>query len=84
MNSIKSGKNIFKTIVLLAWPTVLEQILETAVSYVDSAMVGRIGAYASAAVGATLTVSWLINSTVASVGVGFLSFIAYEIGAKRP
>ena len=31
----------------LAWPTVMEQILTTAVSYVDTAMVGHIGSDAS-------------------------------------
>lgn len=73
-----------KTIVLLAWPTVLEQILQTAVSYVDSAMVGRIGAHATAAIGATSTVNWLVGSSVFALGIGFLSYISHEIGAKRP
>ena len=46
----------------LAWPTMLEQLMSTAVQYVDAAMVGRLGAQATAAVGATTTVSWLIGS----------------------
>ena len=53
MQNTISRRGALKTIVLLAWPTMLEQILQTAVSYVDSAMVGRIGAHATAAVGAT-------------------------------
>ena len=73
-----------KTICALAWPTVLEQVLETAVSYVDSAMVGRIGPRATAAVGATMTVNWLVNSSLIATGIGFLSYISHEIGAKRP
>ena len=52
-----SNRATFKTIVLLAWPTVMEQILETAVQYADAAMVGRIGARATAAVGVTTTIS---------------------------
>lgn len=73
-----------KTIVLLAWPTVLEQILQTAVSYVDSAMVGRIGAHATAAVGCTTTINWLVNSSISALSIGFLAYISKEIGAKRP
>jgi len=69
------------TIWALAWPTMLEQLLQTAVQYIDAAMVGRLGAEATAAVGVTTTVSWLINGTVMALGVGFLFFIAREYGA---
>ena len=65
----------------LAWPTMLEQLLQTAVQYIDTAMVGSLGTHATAAVGATSTVNWLIGSTVSAVGVGFLSFIARACGA---
>ena len=34
----------------LAWPAIIEQILATMVSYVDTAMVGALGKTASAAV----------------------------------
>ena len=67
----------------LAWPTVMEQILTTAVSYVDTAMVGHIGPDASAAVGVTMTVNWLINGTVSALGIGFLAYIARAVGAKQ-
>ena len=66
----------------LAWPTMLEQALGTAVQYVDQAMVGRLGAAATAAVGVTTTVSWMIGSTVSALGIGFLSFIAQAYGAN--
>ena len=79
-----SRRAALKTIVVLAWPTVLEQILQTAVSYVDSAMVGRIGAHATAAVGATATVNWLVNSSISALSIGFLAYISRELGAQRP
>ena len=66
----------------LAWPTMLEQLMSTAVQYVDAAMVGRLGAMATAAVGATTTVSWLLGSTVSALGIGFLAFIAQAYGAN--
>ena len=69
------------TILSLAWPTMLEQLMLTAVQYIDTAMVGTLGTEATAAVGATATVNWLISSTLSALGVGFLAFIARACGA---
>jgi len=69
------------TILALAWPTMLEQLMQTAVQYIDTAMVGSLGTQATAAVGATTTVNWMIGSTISALGVGFLSFIAQAYGA---
>lgn len=69
-------------ILTLAGPTMLEQLLQTAVQYIDTAMVGHLGTSATAAVGATSTVNWLIGSTVSAVGVGFLAFISQAMGAE--
>ena len=72
-------------ILTLAWPTMLEQLLQTAVQYIDTAMVGSLGTHATAAVGATTTINWLVGSTIAAMGVGFLAFIARACGANdRP
>lgn len=65
----------------LAWPTMLEQLLQTAVQYIDTAMVGSLGMQATAAVGATTTVNWLIGSTISALGVGFLAYISQAHGA---
>ena len=65
----------------LAWPTMMEQFLETAVQYIDTAMVGTLGTQATAAVGATTTVNWLINSTISALGIGFLAYISRACGA---
>ena len=69
------------TIMALAWPTMLEMLMQTAVQYIDTAMVGSLGTQATAAVGATSTVNWLIGSTISAVGVGFLAFISQSYGA---
>lgn len=72
---------LFPAIFALAWPTMLEQLLHTAVQYVDTAMVGSLGTAATAAVGSTTTVNWLVGSTVSAIGVGFLAFISQSRGA---
>ena len=71
-----------RVIMALAWPTMLEQLMQTAVQYIDTAMVGSLGTAATAAVGATTTVGWLIGGMVSAFGVGFLSFIARACGAN--
>ena len=68
-------------IMSLAWPTMLEQLMQTAVQYVDTAMVGSLGTQATAAVGSTTTVNWLIGSSISALSIGFLSFIARSMGA---
>ena len=67
----------------LAWPTMLEQLMQTAVQYIDTAMVGSLGTEATAAVGATSTVNWLVGSTISAIGVGFLAYISQAIGAGK-
>ena len=73
--------SMLSTIFTLAWPTMLEQLMQTAVQYIDTAMVGTLGTRATAAVGATGTVNWLVGATVSSIGVGFLALISQSIGA---
>ncbi len=79
----KTSASLLPIILTLAWPTMLEQLLQTAVQYIDTAMVGSLGTAATAAVGATTTVNWLFGSTVSALGVGFLAYIAQARGAGR-
>ena len=75
--------SMLPVIFTLAWPTMLEQLMQTAVQYIDTAMVGSLGTQATAAVGATTTINWLINSSISALGVGFLAFIAKAYGAEN-
>jgi len=84
MNMLRNKKiqwSMLGIIFSLAGPTIFEQFMQTAVQYIDTAMVGSLGTSATAAVGATTTVNWLIGSTVSAVGVGFLSYIAKQHGS---
>jgi len=89
MRNQNENKSIFAwsllpAVISLAWPTMLEQLMQTAVQYIDTAMVGSLGTAATAAVGSTVTVNWLIGSTVSAFGVGFLGYISQAIGAGEP
>ncbi len=81
-NQKTSKSNMYSVIFALAWPTMLEQLMQTAVQYIDTAMVGSLGTHATAAVGSTTTINWLVGSSISALGVGFLSFIARAYGAN--
>lgn len=74
-------RRLLKAMLHLAWPTMLEQLMQTAVQYIDTAMVGSLGTAATAAVGSTSTINWLIGSTTSALSVGFLAIIARACGA---
>ena len=75
--------SILPSVLTLAWPTMLEQLLQTSVQYIDTAMVGSLGTAATAAVGATGTVNWLVSGTISALAVGFLAFITRANGARN-
>ena len=86
MRRVDEKKSIFAwpllpAVLALAGPTMLEQLIQTAVQYIDTAMVGSLGTAATAAVGSTVTVNWLIGSTISAFGVGFLAQISQAFGA---
>lgn len=70
-------------ILILAWPVLVENALASLVNYVDTAMVGSMGAVATAAVSISGAPNWLINGTVMSVGVGFTAMISRAVGAEE-
>ena len=74
-------RNSFKILVTLAIPVILEQILTTLLQYVDTAMVGRLGAAATASVSLTTTVNWLIGNVFAAIGIAFVAIISSAYGA---
>ena len=71
-----------KTILFLAWPLFLEQILSTLVSFADTAMVGSLGKTATAAISISNSFVFLINGVVMALGVGLTAYVARSIGAK--
>lgn len=77
----KNNLKLLGVILSLALPTMFEQLMQTAVQYVDIFMVGTLGTAATAAAGATTTVNWLIGSTLSALSIGFLALISRSLGA---
>lgn len=59
------------TLLRLSWPAILEQLLLTAANYVDTVMVGSLGADATASVAINSSVSFLLMGLFAAAGVGY-------------
>ena len=74
-------KQIFKTLIFLALPAMVEEILSTLLLYVDTAMVGHLGEKATAAVSCTTTVTWLVSCVPYAVSAAFLALISRACGA---
>lgn len=82
MKNNREKIEILRILITLSIPTILEEILSTLLQYVDTAMVGHLGEKATASVSVTTTVTWLVNSIPAAIGVGVLSMIAKAVGSK--
>ena len=80
-NKYERLRILLPVVFTLAWPTMLEELMQTAVQYIDTAMVGQLGTDATAAVGSTVTVNWLIGTTVYAFGIGFLAYVSQALGA---
>lgn len=81
ISSEKNRGQLFKTLVFLSLPTVIEQILSTLLQYVDTAMVGRLGEQATASVSITTNVTWLVNSAPTAIGTAVMVLISKAYGA---
>ena len=80
-NVLTLGKTPLTTILKLAWPTIIEQMMFTVLNFSDTAMVGALGAVATAAVGITSTSIWLSGSVISAVSVGLSIQLAQSVGA---
>ncbi len=74
-------RRMFKNLVVLALPVILEELLTMFLQYVDMAMVGRLGAQATASVSLTTTVNWLIGSIFGAAGVAVVAIMSSAYGA---
>lgn len=81
LNLVDESRSPTKTIFLLAWPVFIEQILTTLVNYADTAMVGSLGANATASVTISNAPVMMLNGIIMSLGIGITSLVARAVGA---
>lgn len=80
LNLLDRSIPTWKLVLMLAWPSIIEQLLHTAVNYVDTAMVGSIGTYATAAIGVCQSTIFLLMGVMNATGLGFSVMVARKIG----
>ena len=65
----------------LSVPAIIAQLSSIIMQYIDAAMVGRIGAEASASIGLVSTTTWLFWGLCTAAATGFSVQVAHRIGA---
>ena len=76
-------KTAVKRVLRLSVPAIMAEISSIIMQYIDAAMVGSLGAHATAAIGLVSTTTWLIGGLCISVGTGFSVQTAQLVGAER-
>ncbi len=79
---IDGSRSPNKVIFSLAWPVILDQTFHTLIQYVDTAMVGSLGAVATASVAVTASSMWLLMGIMYAFGSSYAVLIARSIGAQ--
>lgn len=79
-NVLSLGKSIPETIIRLSIPAIIEQFLICLATLADTAMVGSIGANATASVAITTSTVWLINGVITALSVGASYLVSHAIG----
>mgnify|MGYP001657287014 FL=1 len=77
-----TGREKLELIVELSIPSMLAQITTVMMFFIDAAMVGHLGAAASASIGLVETTTWLLGSILSAVSLGFSVQVAHFIGAN--
>lgn len=75
---------LYKDVVRIAWPSLVEFTLTQLASMVDLMMVGQLGAWALSAVGLTTQPKFLLMTMFMSLNVGATSMVARYKGAGEP
>ena len=80
LNVTDESRSTIMTIILLAWPVLVEQIFSTLVSFADTAMVGSMGKVATASISISNPPIFLLNGVFMSLGVGITALVARHTG----
>lgn len=77
-----TGGQQLRLAVTLSVPAILAQISTIVMEYIDAAMVGSLGAEASASIGLVASTMWLFAGLCGGVASGFSVQVAHRVGAR--
>ena len=75
------NRTAYKTVVHIAWPSIMESVFVTLIAAVDTMMVGGIGHHAITAVGITNQPRFILMAMILSLNVGVTAVVARRKGA---
>ncbi len=81
---LDDNRSIRRLVFGLAWPVIVENLLQTAVGMVDLLMVSRLGAAAIAGVGIGTQVLFVIFMSIGALAVSTTALVARRTGERRP
>lgn len=73
-----------KLVATLSVPAIMSQVSAVVMEYIDAAMVGHLGADASAAIGLVSTTTWLFFGLTSAIAIGFSVQVSHLLGAGKP
>lgn len=77
-----NGSQMLNLIAQLSVPSILAQLTNTLMVYIDASMVGSLGAKASASIGIVQSTTWLFGGLTSAAAMGFSVQAAHFIGAN--
>src|SRR4051812_1686626 len=81
--SAAERKSIRRQVLGLAWPVIVENLLQTMIGVVDTALVGHLTTDALAGVGGAQQLVWLVTTLLSSVMMGATVLVGRAIGARQ-
>ncbi|MBO4906733.1 MAG: MATE family efflux transporter [Bacteroidaceae bacterium] len=78
--ALSTGEQL-RLVLMLSVPAILSQLSTILMFYIDDAMVGSLGAEATASIGLVATSLWLFWSVISCISTGFSVQVAHLIGA---
>ncbi len=79
---LMSGNDKLNLIFQLSLPSILAQMTNVMMFFIDQSMVGRLGAQAAASIGLVESTTWLFGGLASAVSMGFSVQVAHFIGAN--
>ena len=77
-----TGGQQLKLCLMLSYPAIIAQLSTVLMQYIDTSMVGHLGAAAGASIGLVSTCTWLLMGFCGACGSGFSVQVAHLIGAN--
>ncbi|MAG34658.1 MAG: MATE family efflux transporter [Dehalococcoidia bacterium] len=81
---LDDNRAIRRTVFGLAWPVIVENLLQTAVGMVDLLMVSRLGAAAIAGVGIGTQVLFVVFMSIGALAISTTALVARRTGEEKP